>query len=66
MENKNLKTLVDRLAKTHTLTETEYAALIRGQTPVLTAYAAEQAVRLRKKYYGNTVYIRGLIEISCF
>lgn len=60
MPNKLLCTLRD----THSLSEAEYAALIRGFSPELAALAAEYAVAARKEIYGNEVYIRGLIEIS--
>lgn len=60
MPNNLLITLRD----THSLSEAEYAALIRGYTPALAATAAEYAVAARKEIYGNEVYLRGLIEIS--
>lgn len=58
------KDLIDKLSLVHALEQEEYLFLITHQTDELAAYAAEQAVALRKKYYGNDVYIRGLIEIS--
>ena len=56
--------LADKLADTGTLSHEEYAALIDGRTPAVTAYLAARAVERRKSIYGNTVYIRGLIEVS--
>lgn len=56
--------LLDKLEKTHTLEEEEYKALIDGRTEELTAYLTEKAVKARKAVYGNSVFIRGLIEIS--
>lgn len=59
-----LYTLIDRLAAERHLAAEEYQALLDGYTPQLAAYAAERAVAVRKQVYGNTVYIRGLIEVS--
>ena len=56
--------LADKLAETHTLTHEEYVALIEGRNPTVTARLAELAVARRQAIYGNTVYIRGLIEVS--
>ncbi len=56
--------LIDVLEDQRRLSENEYALLIRGYSAGLAGYAAEKAVRARKQYYGNSVYIRGLIEIS--
>ena len=64
MKTLDLHALCDRLAADHTLTETEYAALIDGRTPELAAHLAELAVAARQAVYGREVYIRGLIEIS--
>lgn len=56
--------LIDKLEKTHSLSIAEYQALIDNRTPALAEELAKRAVAVRKKIYGNTVYIRGLIEIS--
>jgi biotin synthase len=56
--------LADKLAETHSLTHEEYVALIEGRNPTVTARLAELAVARRQAIYGNTVYIRGLIEVS--
>lgn len=56
--------LIKKLETFHTLTEKEYALLIQSYTEPLAAYAAQKAVTLRQQYYGNSIYIRGLIEIS--
>lgn len=60
----NLRRLIEKLETSHALTEKEYALLIQSYTEPLAAYAAQKAVALRKKYYSNHIYIRGLIEIS--
>ena len=59
-----LYTLIDRLTAERHLAAEEYQALLDGYTTELAAYAAERAVAVRKQVYGNTVYIRGLIEVS--
>lgn len=59
-----LYSLIDDLARKHTLALEEYDALIKGQNPSLAAYAAQKAVQARQAVYNNDVYIRGLIEIG--
>lgn len=59
-----MKALIDRLAAEHALSLTEYQTLIENRTPELAEYLAGLASAQRKAVYGNTVYIRGLIEIS--
>ena len=56
--------LIDRLAVGERLSHGELVTLIDERTPDTTAYLAEKAVAVRKAIYGNTVYIRGLIEVS--
>lgn len=56
--------LIDKLEKEHSLTVDEYEYLIEKWTIESTEYIKEKAIRARKKIYGNTVFIRGLIEIS--
>lgn len=64
--SKHLFELIDRLADTHRLELTEYEELITKRTPALAEYLAARATDLRKAVYGNTVYVRGLIEIGNF
>ena len=56
--------LIDKLGRQHSLSLSEYQALIDNRTPALAQELAKRAVAVRKAIYGNTVYIRGLIEIS--
>ena len=42
----------------------EYEQLLNAYTPELAATAAQMAATVRKRVYGNTVFIRGLIEVS--
>ncbi len=62
MKNR-LEGLIDRLAETHSLTVDEYEELVVGQTDALAEYAAAPALEARRRYYGNDVYIRGLVEV---
>ena len=56
--------LVYKLAREHSLTIEEYAELIDGRTNESAELLRSLAVNERKKHYGNTVFIRGLIEVS--
>ena len=64
----DLLRLADRLASERRLDHSEYRALVEGlihnQNSELAPYLADLAVDRRKAIYGNTVYIRGLIEVS--
>ncbi|MCR5207646.1 MAG: [FeFe] hydrogenase H-cluster radical SAM maturase HydE [Eubacterium sp.] len=59
------KELIDRLERENILTRDEYLTLIKNRSKI-TEYAAKRALETRRKYYGNKVYIRGLIEISSY
>ena len=56
--------LVDKLQNTGSLTLEEYEFLIENRTEETAELLKSRAVAVRKAHYGNTVYIRGLIEIS--
>ncbi len=56
--------LIDKLEREHSLSLAEYQALIDNRTSELAEELAKRAVKARQAVYGNTVYIRGLIEIS--
>ncbi len=56
--------LIDKLLESGSLTLDEYELLITDPTAEAISYAAARAVEVRKKHYGNKVFIRGLIEIS--
>ncbi|MBR6748744.1 MAG: [Clostridia bacterium] len=62
--NEKLHTLIEKLAAEHRLTLAEYEYLIANRCPEAAELLAEHAVRARRAVYGNTVFIRGLIEIS--
>lgn len=57
--------LAEKLIDTHSLTEEEYAELIRSREEVRDTLRSA-AVRERKAIYGNKVFTRGLIEISSY
>jgi len=59
-----LKSLVDRLEAEKRLSEDEFDRLITGRTPELAGYLFEKARKVRERYYGKKVFIRGLIEFT--
>ena len=59
-----LEELIDKLSEKHSLSLEEYEFLIVNRTKEAAQKLADYAVEVRKKIYGNTVFIRGLIEIS--
>lgn len=61
-----MKALIDRLRAEHTLTDSEFLALITTEDAEINRYLAEQAVQVRQSVYGNQVFIRGLIEFTNF
>lgn len=56
--------LIDKLEATETLHKDELLFLLTHITPETSAYLFEKAVAIRRKYYGNKVYVRGLIEFT--
>lgn len=62
--NSKAFTLLDKLAKTQSLTLDEYKFLIENYNAETANYAATLAVKKRQEIYSNHVYIRGLIEVS--
>ncbi len=59
-----IRQLADRLIAEHHLLREEYALMIDSRDEESAKYLADAAVAERKKYYGNKVFVRGLIEIS--
>lgn len=67
MENskaRRINELINTLEKKHTLSIDEYKELIEGHSKESALIASDKAVKIRKSIYGNSVYIRGLIEVS--
>ena len=62
--NEEIRALIDALSCDHTLEQAEYERLIEGYSPEAAAYLARLADEARRQVYGNSVYIRGLIEVS--
>ena len=56
--------LADKLEAERDLTDEEFAAVLLCDYPGFSEYLAEKARTVREKYYGKSVYLRGLIEIS--
>ncbi len=61
---KKIISLIDKLDSERSLTLDEYKFLIENRSDEAVRIARDRAVALRKRHYGNTVFIRGLIEIS--
>lgn len=59
-----MKQLIQKLKETQTLTKEEWITLIDHRTPELAEYLFAQAREVQKLYYGNNIYIRGLIEFT--
>lgn len=64
MSNKEISALLERLAAEHCLSLSKYQQLIEGFSPEAAGYAAQLAKSARTAHYGNTVFIRGLIEVG--
>ena len=60
----DLSFIINKMAEGEIPTHREFTDLINQRTPETAAALAEKAVAKRKELYGNTVYIRGLIEVS--
>ena len=65
--NERIKTLVDELAKKHTLTDAQFLQLLadlkKADEDTVT-YLYQTANQIRQTVYGKKVYIRGLIEFT--
>ena len=62
--NDEIRGLIDRLCEEGSLSLAEYARLIEARTPEAAQLLAGRADAVRRRIYGNRVYIRGLIEVS--
>lgn len=63
--NENPFVLIDRSGpETHSLSVSEYQTLVLSETETLRTYAAQKADKIRRDIYGDSIYIRGLIEVS--
>ncbi len=59
-----LLSLIEKLETEHSLTLGEYQFLIDNRTDEAAEILAQKADKVRREIYGNTVFIRGLIEIT--
>ena len=59
-----IRELINRLEQEHSLSEPEYAEMIRNRDTEAAELLAEKASAVRQAVFGNLVYTRGLIEIS--
>ena len=59
-----LQSLIDKLTTQQNLPDEELLALITTTEPNINQLLASAADKIRRKYYGNKVYIRGLIEFT--
>lgn len=59
-----LKNLVDKLHKTHTLTKEEWVRLIDGRCKEIAEYIFPLARQAREPFYHKDIYLRGLIEFT--
>ena len=62
--NTKVKNLIDKLYTTNHLSKSEYIDLISLRDSESAEYLRTLADAVRQKIYGNSVFVRGLIEIS--
>ena len=64
-KEKNLMDFADKLIKNRELEKEEYVKLFEDyKNPETAEKLSREAVRIRKEYYGDKIYIRGLIEFT--
>ena len=56
--------LVEKLIQNRILSKEEFVELLSNTSTEDREILRKEAVRLREKYYGHDVYIRGLIEFT--
>ncbi len=64
MMNKDTENLIEKLKNEHSLQESEYEFLIENYNRESYELLKKYAVAERKRIYGNSIYVRGLIEFS--
>ena len=60
----NVQTLAKRLVQQHDLPDDALLELLENRTDSISTYLQNEARALRESYYGNQVFIRGLIEFT--
>lgn len=63
-ENANMKELIQKLKKEHTLSKAEWTELFTHRSQQTGEYLAEEARAVSRKIFGNRIYTRGLIEFT--
>lgn len=56
--------LIDKLEKETCLTREEWVTLLEGRSQEAAEYLFQKARKWQKKYFGNKIYTRGLIEFT--
>ena len=60
----DIRDVADKLVCTGELTRDEIVILLENRTPEIRQDLAKKASSVARKYYGNKVYVRGLIEFT--
>lgn len=56
--------LIDKLEKNRTLTKEEFVTLIKNISPENSEYLFDKARKTARKFFGSSIYMRGLIEFT--
>ncbi|MCR5203326.1 MAG: [FeFe] hydrogenase H-cluster radical SAM maturase HydE [Lachnospiraceae bacterium] len=64
INNNVLIALIDKLEENNTLSKDEWICLLINRNKEIMDYLFKKAVSVRKKHYGNDIYIRGLLEFT--
>ncbi|MGL4687974.1 MAG: [FeFe] hydrogenase H-cluster radical SAM maturase HydE, partial [Fusobacteriaceae bacterium] len=59
-----MKEIIDKLYKENNLSDKELLTLLNNLDEDNKKYLFEKSYMTRLKFYGNTVFLRGLIEVS--
>lgn len=59
-----MKELIEKLIETHDLPDRELLALLKSDSPEVQKELAQRADEIRRAWYGDAVYVRGLIELT--
>ena len=59
-----MKTLIEELEHTQTLPDDALLSLITDEDPETEAYLAQRGAAVRQLWYGDDIYVRGLIEFT--
>lgn len=59
-----MKEIIEKLEQTHDLTDQEFLMLLCDTAPESQALLAQRADGVRRRWYGDKIFIRGLIEFT--